>query len=125
MKIYLKSKKSFNFVARSAPLSSKEFPTFQLIKLQLKLFFLNIISTCSCHISPVAKKGGYRKHTQRTRARESSIDLVPFSAANITNLTSTRHDSLDDLDQVEELDDGLPVNVRNKFCSNLYGNSGL
>ncbi|RUS72899.1 hypothetical protein EGW08_019344 [Elysia chlorotica] len=59
---------------------------------------------------PAAKKGGYKKHTQRTRARESSVDLVPFSAANITNLISTRHDSLEDLDQLEELDDGLPVN---------------
>ncbi|GFR78296.1 PDZ domain containing 7, partial [Elysia marginata] len=58
----------------------------------------------------VSKKGGYKKHTQRTRARESSVDLVPFSAANISNLTNAKHDSLDNLDQLEELDDGLPVN---------------
>lgn len=57
-----------------------------------------------------SKKGGYKKHTQRTRARESSVDLVPFSAANINSLTSSKQDGLDNLDQIEELDDGLPVN---------------
>ncbi|XP_012944405.1 uncharacterized protein LOC101849653 [Aplysia californica] len=62
-----------------------------------------------------------RRHTQRTRARESSIDLTPFAHTSHNNNnngnTNQGYVSADDdnIEEIEELDDGLEVQ-RTAIC---------